>query len=178
MQLTFPRVGYVGTFTSKRVRPAGRTKKKPRRRRRCKKTCLWGESEEVVFQIDIEVPQQWVRNKRVVPRRKVVLRCIGVGRALVEQILDSKQHGQFLDGLDAYVTIHERITADMPLVAVAIGEFIDVGRVEAIAQSPPTSSQGSSSRPSRCAATERRIDTDDLLIAHQVQERAAGVLLL
>jgi Mn2+/Fe2+ NRAMP family transporter len=48
---------------------------------------------EGVFHIDIEVPQQWVRNERQVPRRKVVLKCIGERRTGVEYIFDSKQHG-------------------------------------------------------------------------------------
>jgi hypothetical protein len=49
-----------------------------------------GNLEEGVFQIDIEVPQQGVRNERVVPGRKVVLLRIGERRTSVEQILNSK----------------------------------------------------------------------------------------
>src|SRR3984957_11959912 len=95
----------------------------------------WRNLFEGESQIDMEVPQQWVRNERVVPRRKVVLRCIGERRTRVEQIFDSKQHGQLLDRLDARVTVNERISTHFPLIAVAIGEFIYVPRVEAVAQS-------------------------------------------
>jgi hypothetical protein len=51
--------------------------------------------EEGVFHIDVEVAQQGVRNQCVVPGRKVVLLCISVRRSRVEQIFNSKQHGQF-----------------------------------------------------------------------------------
>src|SRR5450631_4815687 len=75
--------------------------------------------EEFAFQIDIEVPQQWVSNESVVPRRKIVLRCIAERRTRVDQIFDSKQHGQLFHRLDARVTVDERITADFALIAVA-----------------------------------------------------------
>jgi hypothetical protein len=90
---------------------------------------------EGVSQIDIEVPQQWVRNERVVPRRKVVLRCIGERRTRVEDIFDSKHYGQLFDRLDARVTINERIIAHAPQIAAAICELIDIPREEAVAQS-------------------------------------------
>jgi hypothetical protein len=50
----------------------------------------WRNLEEGVFQIDIEVPQQGIRNQRVVPGRKVELLCIGERRTCVEQIFNSK----------------------------------------------------------------------------------------
>jgi hypothetical protein len=49
----------------------------------------WRNLEESVFQIDIEVPQQGVRNERVVPGRKVVLRSVGERRTCVEQVFNS-----------------------------------------------------------------------------------------
>jgi non-heme chloroperoxidase len=49
----------------------------------------WRVLEEGVFHIDIEVPQQGVRNERVVPGSKVVLQCIGERRTCVEQVFNS-----------------------------------------------------------------------------------------
>jgi hypothetical protein len=61
--------------------------------------------EELLTHIEVVVSQQGIRSDRIMAGRKVVLVCIGKRRVRVEDILNSKQHGEVLDRLDAQAAI-------------------------------------------------------------------------
>jgi len=89
-----PRCGCGVGLSSARIQgslPCGaHPKKAPHETGLQKMNISWRNLEDDVFQIDIEVPQQGVRNERVVPGGKVVVLCVGERRTRVEHIFNSK----------------------------------------------------------------------------------------